>query len=202
MPSGIATYPPFCGPTETRHTPHETTGEKPSFLLFGYDCRTPSEAALLPPSDLEPTPVSDYRDKVMLSLSSARDSAVQSIKQAQVKYNKAYDRRSAPSRVQVGDWVLVRFPQEEVGKIRKLSRPWHGPFQVLTSQLLLSSRQSYSCPSVKVTPCPNEFPSGFYWYGTKRHSPGRPPKWVQRLLAKDADVSEEENSLVEDALPP
>ena len=27
--------------------PHETTGEKPSFLLFGYDCRAPTEAALL-----------------------------------------------------------------------------------------------------------------------------------------------------------
>jgi len=25
-----------------RNTPHETTGEKPSFLLFGIDCHTPS----------------------------------------------------------------------------------------------------------------------------------------------------------------
>ena len=33
-----------------RNTPHESTGEKPSFLLFGIDCRTPTEAALLPPS--------------------------------------------------------------------------------------------------------------------------------------------------------
>jgi hypothetical protein len=28
--------------------PHEATGEKPSFLLFGMDLRTPSEAAILP----------------------------------------------------------------------------------------------------------------------------------------------------------
>ena len=27
--------------------------------------------------------------------------------------------------------MLVRFPQEKVGKMRKLSRPWHGPFRVL-----------------------------------------------------------------------
>lgn len=32
-----------------RNTPHEATGEKLSFLLFGLDCRTPTEAALLPP---------------------------------------------------------------------------------------------------------------------------------------------------------
>ena len=33
---------------------HNTTGEKPSFLLFGTDLRTPSEAALSPPSSLSP----------------------------------------------------------------------------------------------------------------------------------------------------
>ena len=31
-----------------RNAPHDTTGEKPSFLLFGWDCRSPTEAALLP----------------------------------------------------------------------------------------------------------------------------------------------------------
>ena len=41
-----------------RNTPHESTGEKPSFLLFGVDCRTPSESALSPPSSLDPTDVS------------------------------------------------------------------------------------------------------------------------------------------------
>ena len=33
-----------------RNTPHETTGEKPSFLLFGLDCRTPTESMWLPAS--------------------------------------------------------------------------------------------------------------------------------------------------------
>ena len=28
-----------------RNTPHSSTGEKPSFLLFGFDCRHPTEAA-------------------------------------------------------------------------------------------------------------------------------------------------------------
>ena len=31
-----------------RNTPHESTGEKPSFLLFGIDCRSPTESAFLP----------------------------------------------------------------------------------------------------------------------------------------------------------
>ena len=42
------------------NTLHEATGEKPPFLLFGIDCRTPTEAALLPPQPIEPTMVTDY----------------------------------------------------------------------------------------------------------------------------------------------
>ncbi len=36
-----------------RNVPHESTNEKPSFLLYGVDCRSPTEAALLPPSEVE-----------------------------------------------------------------------------------------------------------------------------------------------------
>ena len=28
--------------------PHSSTGKKPSFLLFGFDCRSPTETAFLP----------------------------------------------------------------------------------------------------------------------------------------------------------
>ncbi len=34
---------------------------------------------------------------------------------------------------QVGEWILIRFPQEESGANRKLSRPWHGPYRIVTS---------------------------------------------------------------------
>ena len=44
-----------------RNTPHESTGEKPSFLLHGHDCRSPTEAALLPSSRLD---VEDYRKEM------------------------------------------------------------------------------------------------------------------------------------------
>ena len=50
-----------------RNTPHSYTGEKPSFLLFGLDCRTPTEAAYLPVTEISPTDVSDYREELMTS---------------------------------------------------------------------------------------------------------------------------------------
>ena len=48
-----------------RNVPHSSTGEKPSFLLYGFDCRHPTEAALLPPKSLGPIDVSDYHEELV-----------------------------------------------------------------------------------------------------------------------------------------
>ena len=54
-----------------RNSPHDVTGEKPSFLLFGMDLRTPSQAALLPPSPSQRTTVEEYKHGLLVSLSAA-----------------------------------------------------------------------------------------------------------------------------------
>ena len=51
-----------------RNTPHSSAGEKPSFLLYGIDCRSPTEAAYLPSADMSPTDIDDYCEELMLSL--------------------------------------------------------------------------------------------------------------------------------------
>ena len=114
-----------------RNTPHESTKEKPSFLLFGIDLRSPTEAALLPPDTVSPCDLSDYREELMLSLSSARELAVSSIREAQSRYKRQYDKGARIANFRVGDWAFVKFPAEESGKNRKMSRPWHGPFRVI-----------------------------------------------------------------------
>ena len=113
-----------------RNTPHDTTGEKPSFLLFGWDCKSPCEAALLPSEGAQPTTVADYRQELIESLSTARQTAFQTIYRAQKKYRKQYDQKSRPDEYRVGDWALIRFTHEETGRFRKLSRPWHGPYRI------------------------------------------------------------------------
>ena len=35
-------------------------------------------------------------------------------------------------------------------------------------------------------PCPDGFTAGYYWYGSKRRGPGRPPQWVQEVLSSDS----------------
>ena len=74
-----------------RNMPHETTGEKPSFLLFGSDYRSPTEAAFLPTEDVIPTSVFNYREELMLNLSLARKSALENIRCSQGRYKKQYD---------------------------------------------------------------------------------------------------------------
>ena len=141
-----------------RNTPHEATGEKPSFLLFGVDCRTPTEAAFLSPTPVEPMTVSDYREQVILSLSTARELAAKSIQKAQKKY-----KAPAPSHLRVGDWILVRFPQEEARKQRKLSRPWHGPYRVMSRddpdvtavRVYAPQDKQIRVHLSRVTPCPS-----------------------------------------------
>ena len=39
----------------------------------------------------------------------------------------------------------------------------------------------------RVTPWPIDIVSGFYWYGRKRHSPGRPPKWLEALSTEPSE---------------
>lgn len=55
-----------------RNTLHESTKKKPSFLLYGINVQSPTEAAVLPAQPLTPTDVLDYREQLTLSLPSAR----------------------------------------------------------------------------------------------------------------------------------
>ena len=172
-----------------RNSRHDSTGEKPSFLLFGFDCRSPSEAALFPTTPIQPADITDYREQLMLSLSEARSEAAKAICKAQQTYKKQYDKKAKDTSLHVGDWVMVKFPQDNTGKRRKLSRPWHGPYRILccndpdvtVTKIYFPEHGSIRVHQSRITPCPSHFPSGWYWYGLKRHSPGRPPKWLSSI---------------------
>ena len=76
-----------------RNTHHSSTGEKPSYLLFGFDCRFPSEAALLPSTPLNLTDVSDYREELVLTLSNARNIAMKTNLESQRRYKEQMTRQ-------------------------------------------------------------------------------------------------------------
>ena len=124
------------------------------------------------------------------SLSTARRLAAEAIKGAQTRYKRTYDQRSKEVDYQLGDWVMVKFPQEETGRLRKLSRPWHGPYRIIDRRdpdvtvvkIYAPQEGQIQVHQTRVAPCSPQLPAGFYWYWTRRSSPGRPPKWVDQLL--------------------
>ena len=96
------------------------------------------------------------------------------------------------------------FPQDEVGRNRKLSRPWHGPYRVLEKKdpditlckVYFPLEKNIQVHQTRVQPCPMNFPAGCYWYGSKRAGPGCPPKWVDRLMTTDEPmVNQDDNDL-------
>ena len=185
-----------------RNTPHSSTSEKLSFLLFGCDCRHPTEAATLPSKSLKLTDVADYREELVLSISTARALAAKSTLKAQEHQKTGYDKRAKPSRLRLGEWVLIYFPQDETGKQRKLSRPWHGPYRITSCdnpditavKVFFPTDPSIPVHQSRVIKCPPTFPTDFYWYGGRRSKPGRPHKQVQRQLEEIIDVEVERSS--------
>ena len=142
----------------------------------------------------------------MLSLSSAHDIATRSIQKSQQQYKKYYNNKATSTKFRVGQWVLVKFPQEESARQRKLSRPWHGPYRIISHNDPDLTIQKVYFPDdgliqihqSRVTRCPLNFPAGYYWYGNKRRGPGHPPKWVNDLLTTGED--KETNQLQTDTL--
>jgi len=172
-----------------RNTPHDSTGEKPSFLLFGTDLRSPTEAAYHNPNTLVPGTTENYKEEVMLALSSARSLAVESISKAQDRYKHYYDRNTVQSDFRVGDWIFIQFPAVETGRNRKLSHPWQGPYRVLqrndpditATKVYFPDDGQIQVHQQCVTKCPPEFIAGYYWYGPKKCSAGKIPQWVTTL---------------------
>ena len=173
--------------------------QQETFLLYGFDCRHPTEAALLPPKSLGPTDVSDYREELVLSLSSARALANKANTKAQSRQKAQYDKRAVSPKLKVGDWVLIYFPEDDTGKLRKLSRPWHGPYRIIdrndpdisAKKLFFPEDPAIQVHQSRVQKCPSSFPKDFYWYGGKRSKAGRPPKRVlKELVAIETELGQ------------
>lgn len=119
----------------------------------------------------------------MVSLASARKLAADSIQKAQCWYKKYHDQKLREKQLRIGTWVLVHFSQDECGRWRKLSRPWHGPYRIIDK-----SDADVTCVKVyrpedgsiyvhqsRACPCPGDFPAGYFWYGGKKKKGARMP---------------------------
>ena len=149
--------------------------------------------------------MTDYREELVLNLSSARALAAKTISKAQQNQRVQYDRHTSSSKLRVGDWILIYFPQDETGKHRKLSRPWHGPYRIISRndpdvtavKIFFPTNAPIQVHQSRVNKCPPSFPNDFYWYGGGRSKPGRPTKKIQEQLeAIDAEMRQSSHNIV------
>ena len=103
--------------------------------------------------------------------------------------------------------MLVRFPHEESGKNRKLSKPWHGLYRIVQKNnpdvtvvsVHFPESGSIQVHQSRVCPCPPKWPTGFYWYGGNKLSRGGVPKWLEKLLSREPTLLENEIMSTESA---
>ena len=82
--------------------------------MFCVDLKSSTEAAFLPPEYLCEADVSDYKEELVLSLSSARELAVNKTCKAQQSYKKQIDKKARQFPLKVGDWVFAFFSNRKV----------------------------------------------------------------------------------------
>ena len=73
--------------------------------MFRLDLLSPTEAALLPSEPVSECDVTDYREELIISLSSALELAVINIQGGQQHGKKNYDKRVFTKKLRIGDWV-------------------------------------------------------------------------------------------------
>ena len=119
------------------NTPHSSTGEKLSFLLLGFDCLPPIEAATLQIKPLNATVITDYREELLLNLSSATALAAKSISKAQQNQKDQYDRHTNSSKLSMGNWILIHLPQDKIGKYCKINYLDYGMDHIISSPIMI-----------------------------------------------------------------
>ena len=111
---------------------------------------------------------------------------------AQKRYKTQYDRKVTPTNYIIGDWVLVKLPAEESGRMRMLSRPWHGPYRITNTRgpdvdvikVYRPQDRGIQVHQSRVKHCPSSFPAGFYWYGGKAERPRKATKVGRAIIGR------------------
>ena len=92
----------------------------------------PTETALSQPTTPYQIDIQDYRTELVACLSDAWELAHQNIQIAQKKQRMQHDKHCKDVTLQVGDRVMVHMPGTVKGKAWKFTRPFHGPYRVIT----------------------------------------------------------------------
>ena len=177
-----------------RASQKESTLESLFFLLYGRDPRLPTEIALSPTNNWRmQLDLKEYGVDLVSRMSGAWESAKSCISKAQKRQKKYYDCKSRSPDFAAGDRVFLLRPEERTGEARKLNRPFHGPYRVVSVTTNDAKIRRVDSPKSdpilvaldRLRRCPDEVGDKF-WPG-RRKKRGRPNKSPPQTPAANDD---------------
>ena len=115
-----------------RSSIQESTRETPFYLLHGRDPRIPTSTVLSQTRSTYCIDHDDYKSELAVRMAECWKLARDNITKAQATQKKKYDSKRSVVDLKVGERVMVYMPSEVQGRNRKLARPFHGPYRVLS----------------------------------------------------------------------
>lgn len=116
-----------------RSAPHETTSETPNMLNLGREVTLPVDLLLeAPPDEERDGNLSRYAARLQDRLRTAHEAARASSTSQMISQKRHYDQNVRLVTYKEGDIVLLHNPAKKKGKSFKLTRPWTGPFLIIT----------------------------------------------------------------------
>ena len=115
-----------------RSSVQESTRESPFYLLYGREPRIPTSTVLTQSRSVYNVDPDDYKTELVVGLGESWRLAREHIEKAQDSQKRHYDAGRAEVDLKVGERVMVYMPSEVQGQDRKLARPFHGPYRVLS----------------------------------------------------------------------
>ena len=106
-----------------------STGETPYYMLYGRECRVPIDFVAPPLLEKDVT-ANAYILNLQQRLQEAWEAANESIKIAQAKQKRNYDRKAKPSKFNVGQKVRMFNPSAKKGLGSKFKHSWHRSYEI------------------------------------------------------------------------
>ncbi|KAG8236845.1 hypothetical protein J437_LFUL017195 [Ladona fulva] len=113
-----------------RSTPHTATQESPHFLMHGRDIELPFDD-IVEPLKINYSTDSNYAAELRARLNIAFREVRERLRESQHQQKRGYNKKARAVNFREGDRVFLHHPFVGVGKKRKLSRQWQGPYRIL-----------------------------------------------------------------------
>ena len=126
-----------------RCTVNRSTGFTPNRLMLGREVTQPLQLMTGVPEERDP--MQEFVEQVQLEMKNTHEIARQTLQGSQMRQKRDYDIHANAATYAIGDVVMLMNSASKVGRSRKLTALWKGPFvivQVLTPVL-------YRIPSSK-----------------------------------------------------